>query len=281
MSPQSSFLAFGLLVTATLGGAIDTNLGVTTENLSQLPDVCNSVVTMATNCGVTTLNFNDQNAENRFFSCFCQNPSLNQAAQQCLQGIDRGQLVGQSTVSTLNTLDTICKQLAIQNPQNGNPTVNLGINPTPTNFNNNNNGGDVQVCNQLANSITSCGAPNIPAVTSINVANCLCQPNVNLSNMAAGCLGYLRTANPAQSSALQFFTNNYCGIYTNPNAGSFGYSTPGNYFGPQPTSYFGNYPSQTIINFGQTSVPRSGASSTRLALSSIFVGAFGLLVVVL
>ncbi|KAK6542716.1 hypothetical protein TWF694_006659 [Orbilia ellipsospora] len=286
MFSRSPFVTTGLLFAATasaiitptsgpaatpaVGKARITNLpqGLTTENLYNLPSQCSSVVQMATSCGVTNLNLNDQNASNNFYSCFCLNSGLSAAAQQCISGIDQSQLVGQTTIQTVNTLNTLCQEIAISNPQNGNPAITNYV-PTPTFYGNVNP--NSQECQSLANSITSCGAPNIPAVTSVGVAGCLCQQSVNLSNMAAACLGYLRTANPSQSSGLAFFTSNYCNIYATP-GNNIGFNTNGIFGQPTP---FVNPTGNNIINFGQTSVPRSSASSVRITLVSLFFGVFG------
>ncbi|KAF3903550.1 hypothetical protein AA313_de0201990 [Arthrobotrys entomopaga] len=290
MSPKS-FVNVGLLFAATASAIITptpeptatrlvarariTSLpkGLTTENLYNLPGQCSNVVQMATSCGVTNLNLNDQNASNNFYSCFCLNSGLSAAAQQCISGIDQSQLVGQTTIQTINTLNTLCQEIAISNPQNGNPAITNYV-PTPTFYGNVNP--NSQECASLSNSITSCGAQNIPAVTSINVAGCLCQPSVNLSNMAAACLNYLRTANPPQSSGLAFFTSNYCNIFATPgnnvgnNNGIFGQPTP-----------FVNPTGNNIINFGQTGIPRNSASSHQITLASLFFGVFGAIVMIL
>ncbi|KAK6354878.1 hypothetical protein TWF696_004009 [Orbilia brochopaga] len=261
-SQMSNLVAAGLLFAAVASA----------QNGYAVPDTCNSVLTSANSCGGTNLNINDRNAANRFYSCYCQNQSLQQSSQSCLSQIDRSQLIGQSTVRTIDTLSTLCQELGLTNLGGGNPTVTQapGQSFIP------NQDPNAQQCLSLAATINSCGAPNLPAVTSTNVASCLCNngQNVNFSNLARGCLNYLRTANPTQSASMALFTSGYCQAYAgqgnnNNNNNNNGFNTP-----------FPPFPTQTGINFNsanpfdQTSRPNSG-SSVRLALSSVIVVAFG------
>ncbi|KAJ6261280.1 hypothetical protein Dda_3949 [Drechslerella dactyloides] len=252
------------------------------QNGYAVPDTCNQVLTSANTCGGTNLNINDRNAANRFYSCYCQNQSLRQSSQQCLSQVDRAQLIGQSTVRTIDTLDTLCQELGLTNLGGGNPTITQapGQSFIP------NNDPNAQQCLSLASSINSCGAPSLPAVTSANVATCLCQnnQNINFSNLARGCLNYLRTANPTQSASMALFTGGYCQAYArigdnnngNGNNNNGFFSTPG-----QP-----NFPAQTGVNFNTNNpfdpnARPNSAGSVRLALSSIVLVAFGAVAVAL
>ncbi|KAF3919826.1 hypothetical protein ABW20_dc0109987 [Dactylellina cionopaga] len=268
MSPRSRNLvtaAAMLLVTAASAQSVYT-----------LPDVCTSIISNSQSCGASNLAGATQADYTRFYSCFCQNPTLPGAAQSCLASVDGSQVIGRSTIQTLETFDTLCKELAITNP-----IQTQGLAPTPTQGPVNPNS---QLCLSLANSLTSCGAPSLPSVTSANVASCLCGQNVNLSNMVMGCLNYLHTANPTQSSEIAFFTSGYCAAYATP-GGSFGFGTSGpNGFTSQVPPLFAS----PTPNFnptgpfqGQTSVPRSAASSLRITLGLVSFGVFGVVAMIL
>ncbi|KAF3907972.1 hypothetical protein ABW21_db0209099 [Orbilia brochopaga] len=269
----SNIVAAGLLFAAAASA----------QNGYAVPDTCNQVLTSANQCGGTNLNINDRTAASRFYSCYCQNQSLMQSSQSCLSQVDRSQLIGQSTVRTVDTLTTLCQELGLTNLAGGNPTVTQA----PGQPFSPNTDPNAQQCLSLAATINSCGAPSLPAVTSTQVAQCLCNNgnNVNFSNLARGCLNYLHTANPTQSASMALFTGGYCQAY----AGLQGNNNNNNNNNNGNNNGFNNgvnppFPSQTGINFNSANPfdqTRNSAGSLRLALSSALVVAFGVVAVAL
>ncbi|KAK6505890.1 hypothetical protein TWF481_007779 [Arthrobotrys musiformis] len=231
-----------------------------TSAQSAPPIPCNVVLETFSDCGGSILSDSSPRADFEAFNkCFCLDPSYPVVAQECLNQLDPNDPFGRSTGSAIQQSEQFCATVA-QLLANGGGGGG-GASPTSISTPSGTSDPAASACLPLDSALIACSATAAPALTSANIASCLCGANVE--DGLGACFNYLATAEPAIASGLSVLNGGYCDAYAS------GPETEPT-IGPTQTQQTGGDGTST----GASAATSSGAASTlqpfAFALFSVF-----------